>query len=312
MNNKGFDPYEVINSINFEEIKKHPNILIAARFWEDERYNAAKVCYKFMRKIDDLIDDRKAENPVLSECEKVLYTDKINEWIECLGLIEDTNSEFAEVAKTVRDFQLPMQLFNNFAKSMLHDINHSGFECYNQFVNYSEGASVAPASIFVHLCCLNILNKPYAVPAMDVVLAARPCAMFSYIVHIIRDFQVDQFNNLNYFANDILEQHNLASEDLRQIAETEIIIDEFRNLIRFYMQKAEEYRIETEKTITRLAPYLDSRYLLSLEIIYHLYNQVYKRIDVENGTFTTEELNPTPGEIKVMVENIIERVCVAA
>ena len=34
--------------------------------------------------------------------------------------------------------------------------------------------------------------------------AATPCAMFSYLVHIIRDFQKDQQNNLNYFADDVM------------------------------------------------------------------------------------------------------------
>jgi hypothetical protein len=46
----------VFHSIDFEKIVDHPNILIAAHFWDEERYRAAKICYKFMRAIDDLID----------------------------------------------------------------------------------------------------------------------------------------------------------------------------------------------------------------------------------------------------------------
>ncbi len=30
--------------------------------------------------------------------------------------------------------------------------------------------------------------------------------MFSYLVHIIRDFQKDQLNNLNYFADESIRQ----------------------------------------------------------------------------------------------------------
>ena len=45
---------------------------------------------------------------------------------------------------------------------------------------------------------------------------ARPCAIFSYLVHIIRDFRKDQLNNLNYFAVDILEKHGLTAENLRR------------------------------------------------------------------------------------------------
>jgi hypothetical protein len=49
-----------LGRIDFHKIKDHPNILIAARFWEDDRYEAAKTIYRFMRFIDDMIDDRKA------------------------------------------------------------------------------------------------------------------------------------------------------------------------------------------------------------------------------------------------------------
>ena len=305
-----FNAKQIVKQINFEEIKKHPNILIAARFWSEERYNAAKVCYKFMRKIDDLIDDRKAESPIISECEKALYTNKIKEWVDCLGLVGMVDLEFAEIAQIVQQFELPLGVFNTFAGSMFYDINHNGFETYEQFVNYSEGASVSPAAVFVHLCCLDKTNKPYAIPGLNVVDAARPCAMFSYIVHIIRDFQVDQINNLNYFAHDVIGKYGLTPRDLRIAAATGIIPDVFRNVVAFYMQQAENYRLQTEQTIEKLAPYLQPQYLLSLEIIYNLYKQVYERIDVSRGTFTTQELNPAPKELEVMVNNVIDRVLV--
>lgn len=302
-----FDAKQIVSEINFDEIKKHPNILIAARFWSEERYRAATVCYKFMRKIDDMIDNRKAETTELSECEKVLYIQKIDEWVNCLGLTEAIAPQFDEVVDVVKDFEIPLEIFNRFAGSMFYDINNNGFETFEQFINYSEGASVSPAAVFVHLCCLNTKNKPYVVPGLNVVDAARPCAMFSYIVHIIRDFQADQNNNLNYFAIDILKKYGLNPKDLRLAAKTGIIPDVFRNVIAFYMQHAEKYRLQTEQQIEKLAPYLEPQYLLSLEIIYQLYKQVYDRIDVSNGTFTKQELNPSPREIEVMVNQVVEK-----
>ena len=71
----------IISSIDFENIEKHPNILIAARFWDDKRYHAAKVCYKFMRMIDDHIDDRKAMDNEISCLEKEELREKVNSWI---------------------------------------------------------------------------------------------------------------------------------------------------------------------------------------------------------------------------------------
>jgi hypothetical protein len=50
---------------------------------------------------------------------------------------------------------------------------------------------------------------------------------------------------------------------------------------------------------------LEPRYMLSLRIIFHLYLQIYDRIDPEKGKFTATELNPTPDEVKERVEECI-------
>ena len=56
---------EIYDSIDFKTIKDHPNILIAANFWDSDRFCAAKSCYKFMRAIDDLIEGSRAVNPFI-------------------------------------------------------------------------------------------------------------------------------------------------------------------------------------------------------------------------------------------------------
>mgnify|MGYP003959037331 CR=1 FL=1 len=44
------------------------------------------------------------------------------------------------------------------------DIDHDGFETIDTFINYSQGASVAPSSIFVHLCGISRSNGTYNDP----------------------------------------------------------------------------------------------------------------------------------------------------
>ncbi len=306
MHTNTFNPSDIIAQIDFTKINKHPNILIAAKFWEEDRYLAAKVCYQFMRKIDDLVDDRKADVKSLSDCEKQIYTDQVNEWITCLNGKASNDPFFEKVVQTVKDYQIPIHLFQVFAKSMIYDINHEGFDTFDDFINYSEGASVAPASVFVHLCCLNNELNEYIDPSMDLRAIARPCAIFSYLVHIIRDFQIDQQNNLNYFAKDILQNNSLTPNDLKKMANGSAITNNFRQVIVWYMDQAEQHRLETEKAIEKIAPFLNKRYLLSLKVIYNLYLQVYNRIDIKNGNFTTRELNPSNEEIKQNVLHIIK------
>ncbi len=308
MAESNFETGTILNNIDFKKISDHPNILIAARFWEDDRYNAAKICYKFMRSIDDMIDNHKACNKTLTLAEKQLFTRKVNDWIKCLDKPFSNDPLIKEVTDTVAQFKIPLKLFHNFAKSMLYDINNYGFATLNDFLIYAEGASVAPAALFVHLCCLKKENGKYISPAFDVIEVARPCALFSYLVHIIRDFQKDQLNNLNYFAADILKKNNLLPSDLKSMANGEPVNENFRSVIKEYYLQAEYYRVKTLEEIEKLAAIIERRYLLSLHIIYNLYLKVFNRINISTGRFTTREMNPAPAEIKNTVIEVINNV----
>ena len=305
MNSGGNQFLEIFNSIDFNSIVDHPNILIAARFWEDERYDAARTCYKLMRSIDDLIDNYKAANRVIAPGERSRFAGDVNGWLEKIRASAASDPLGKGLSDCIEKFRIPMWPLETFAKSMLYDIDHDGFATMDDFIEYSQGASVAPASIFVHLNSISGKNGRYELPPFDVREAATPCAIFSYLVHIIRDFQKDQLNNLNYFAEDLIRKNNLSRKELRSFSEGKPVSKGFRNMVKEYYTLADEYRIRTLRMIERICPFLEPRYQLSLEIIFSLYEMVFERIDVNNGSFTTEELNPTPEETREKVYNTI-------
>lgn len=296
---------DLFNTIDFEKIIDHPNILIAANFWDTDRYNAAKICYKVMRHIDDLIDNYKTAHPVISQEEQKQLTADVDNWLAALknGSKEVLPSQ--ELLETFETFKIPVWPMEAFAKSMIYDISHDGFDSLEAFLEYAEGASVAPAAIFVHLCGLNGENGQYSAPAFDVQKAARACAVFSYLVHIIRDFQKDQFNHLQYFADDLIAKNGLNRLQLDAMAHGAPIDPGFRNMIRQYLVVADEYRQKTYDIIQEIRPYLCPRSQLSLDIIFNLYLIVYERIDASNSNFTAAELNPTAEEVKKRVHETI-------
>jgi phytoene/squalene synthetase len=296
---------EIFNSIDFEEIKDHPNILIAASFWDEKRYGAAKTFYKFMRSIDDLIDNHKASNKFLSESDKQRFTEEVNIWLRMIMNGNGDDPIQQELTETFRRFRIPSWPLEAFASSMIYDINNDGFPTLNAFIEYAGGASVAPAAVFVHLAGLRELENKYSAPTFNVKEASTSCAIFSYLVHIIRDFQKDQLNNLNYFADDIIKKHGLDREELYKIALGGKISMGFRELMKEYYILAEEYRQKTFDCIRAIWPYLGPRYQLSLEIIFNLYLMVFEKIDIEHGRFSTEELNPAPGESRERVYKTI-------
>lgn len=292
---------KIFNTIDFSNIIDHPNILIAARFWDKERYCAAEICYKFMRMIDDMIDNHKAKNRLIEESDKAVFLVKVNEWFKKTVVSEECNNEQRELLDTIEKFVIPPWPLASFAKSMIYDINNDGFPTLEAFLDYSTGASVAPASVFVHLCGIIKTGKGFSEPLFDVRKAATPCAIFSYLVHIIRDFQKDQINNLNYFADDLIAENNLTRKELRNIALYSQPTDNFRNLIRTYFNLADQYRLKTIETIKEIKHLMEPRYQLSLEIIFSLYLMVFERINIRMGRFTTNELNPTPEETAARV-----------
>jgi len=299
---------EIFNTLDFEKIKDHPNILIAANFWDEDRYGAAKTCYKLMRAVDDLVDNYKTLHQVIAENEKQQLITSVHDWIAAITDGSNNNPAHQELVETFTRFRIPVWPMEDFATSMIYDINNDGFPTLQAFLDYAQGASVAPASIFVHLCGITKINGQFAAPAFDVREAAIPCAVFSYLVHIIRDFQKDQFNHLNYFADDLLEKNGLDRKKLSDMAHGGKIEDGFRNLIREYHTVADTYRLKTCDMIRKISPFLEPRYQLSLEIIFNLYLMVFERIDVEHGTFTAEELNPTTEEVRKMVYETIIRI----
>ena len=295
----------IFKTIDFHKIIDHPNILVAAKFWEEERYDAAKTCYRLMRSIDDLIDDYKAAHKVIRAEERTTFSTEVHNWINMVRDNSDKDPFQKELSGCISKFKMPLWPLDDFAKSMLYDIDHNGFATLKDFIEYSKGASVAPASIFVHLNSISGKNGKYEIPPFDVREAATPCAMFSYFVHIIRDFQKDQLNNLNYFSDDLIMKYDLTREQLSEIAHGAKPGENFRNLINVYYALADEYRLKTYDMIRKISPLLEPRYQFSLEVIFNLYLMVFERIDIEKGSFSAKELNPTPEETKDRVYQTI-------
>ena len=304
--NSQLDTYlSIFNKLDFEKIIDHPNILIAANFWDEDRFLAAKTCYRFMRSIDDLIDNYKSENKEIAESERLLFEKQVKQWINSIQEEDNNDPWKSKLIETMKRFKIPIWTMETFATSMIYDIYHDGFATLQTFLDYSKGASIAPASVFVHLCGITPVNSEYKAPFFDVKSVATPCAVFSYIVHIIRDFQKDQHNNLNYFADDLIAKYGLDRAQLKAMGSGGNISEGFRELIREYYHLADQYRLKTFEVIQEVKPLVEPRYQLSLEIIFDLYLMVFERINPDFGLFTTSELNPTPREISQRVYRTI-------
>lgn len=291
----------------FDDILTNPILDIAARLWERDRYEAFQVCYRSMRRIDDLVDNRKEAGDPLTPDEIENYESILEEWLTAVEKGEEQSGFQHELLATIRLFNIPLWPWKRLCKAMVYDLSHDGFPSLLAFRRYTEGAAVAPASIFMHLCGVRDEDGGHVPPVYDIAFEARDLAAFSYFVHIMRDFEKDQVRNLNYFADNMLAKHELTRAQLRSIAETGQPYPAFRSLMADYKAIAEYYRARARRKLDRLAPTLGIQYRVSLEVIYQLYLQIFERVNPESGSFDSAALQPSPAEIRARLDKVLSR-----
>jgi phytoene/squalene synthetase len=281
------DDFNYTDEIDFSKILKNPILDIAARLWETDRYEAFKTCYRSMRAIDDMIDDVKSQGRTPSEAEKKHLASRVNEWVHTIEDGPHSDDYQRGLAETMKRFRIPHWPWRKLAESMIYDIYHNGFATFQDFLTYSEGAAVAPGSVFTFLCGIRKADGQYHPPPFDAHEVSRSTALYCYLIHIIRDFQKDQ------------------NQKLREIAAGGEVSTGLRSLMRRYVKLAEGYGRESRKALETITPHLEPRYLLSFNVLHSLYDQILERIDVPNGSYTTEELNPSPEEIDERIKDTI-------
>jgi phytoene/squalene synthetase len=292
--------------IDFSGVLTNPILDIAARVWEADRYEAFQICYRSMRRVDDLVDDLKTKLGAVPEMMARKAESEITGWLDRVrtGRAEDEYGR--RFISTLERFTIPLWPWERLGKAMVYDLRHRGFASFRTFLRYSEGAAISPAAVFMHLCGVTKTPEGYRAPDYDIRKSARSLAIFSYLTHIMRDFEKDQKAGLNYFADTVLADVGLTADEVRRMAQSGQIDDRMRQVMKVYQALAARYQQMARSVVDETLPFLDQRYQLSLELIYSLYSQIFSRVDPDTGGFTGKELNPTPEEVDRRVKETIK------
>ena len=92
---------------------------------------------------------------------------------------------------------------------------------------------------------------------------------------------------------------------LAQVAASGLATAEFRQLMREYVRIGEFYRDRAKQVVDATLPLLEERYQLSLELIYALYLQIFRRVDPDKGSFDQKALHPSPAEVEKEIHRVI-------
>ncbi len=268
-----------------------PILELGARTWERERYEAFLTCYRTMRAVDDLVDGARARRFPVPRSEQDKVTTEVRRAMLELdgpcGRLHDVRAKFS----------LPLWPWLRWTQAMVEDLGHNGFRSFRDYLWYSEGAAIAPGAIFMHLCAVRREGEAYHPPSFDVHAAARPLAIFCYLVHVLRDFREDQLQGLHNFPDDVLARYQLERATLYDIARGECAHPGFRQLSADWCRIAERYLTKARQSLDDVRPHLQPAYQLSLDIVLALYQRLHELAARLDGSIERGSLRLPPEEI---------------
>ena len=238
--------------------------------------------YAAMRVIDDLVDE---DFLVAPADERAARRHSVGE------AVEDWRRQTAEgetggplpaglaagFEAVVRPSDLGPGPWNALAGALTEDVAEAEMADWAAFDRYAEGATVAPAEIFIYLLAADPtpegLRYRHAVPAIDY---ARDLAVFCYLVHILRDLARDASRpgRLVTIPADLLASAGLDRDSIADAVRE----DRHRALdalARPILERAEGFRLRGRQRIADLLPRLGLRERLALDGLVTVYERLH-------------------------------------
>lgn len=249
--------------------------------------------YASMRVIDDFVDDDfLARDKQERDAGRAAAHDRIATWLATMetalaGRPCETDDDLPgraianSVAAVYAGSDIGLEPWRLLARSMHRDVSEEPFRTWGDFEEYCEGATIAPASIFLYVVAAELDGAPAArhrLPA-DPADCVRDMAIFCYLVHIARDITKDALGGpaLLTIPEDVLADHDLDSDELAQVARGGSD-RRLRGLIADLASRAGEYRRRGEVWRDRLLPLLGLRERTAFSALMAVYGALHDRL----------------------------------
>jgi len=279
--------------------RDHNNLYITSLFFKDRmKYKAFCAFYAVMRIVDDRIDNL----PLLIKQNEVLQKQElgvVDAWehlvISCHQGIYPTatqleSSNFSEanavcesVIEAFRNFHVPIQLWNNFFDAMRSDLVAGELECWSDFLEYAEGATVAPTTIYLYLITAQRNNEKnsYELPGgIDIIKSGRYLGVFAYLGHIIRDLSDDLNSTARLcITREDMNAHDVRLEILRMEAVKKQASPATIGLIIDLLQRARRHLLRSRAYVSQIHEILDNDGRFILELIITMYERIIDKIE---------------------------------
>ena len=151
------------------------------------------------------------------------------------------------LADTFSRFDFPINPWTNLAKAMSSDVLSSSFCTWEDLRQYMQGASVAPAVVFMYLVLMRsdqsgIFRTDWQYE--QVLSATEDLAVFCYCVHILRDVATDLSlgeSGLIYLPGDEMTRFGVSDADLYEMRDRGRAEEPYCDLARFQAARARDH-----------------------------------------------------------------------
>lgn len=285
----------------FEATKRSgSNLWLVGRFLPERRRKLFTAAYASMREVDDFVDDvflalPPAERAVKRSdtankveawralCEAALSppTARIDVSAQIMGAAPIHPLAVAGLSDAWGGADIGAGPWNALAQAMQRDIAETPFVTWSDFDTYCEGATVAPASIFIYVLSASLEEEgPRNRLPAPVADCARSMAIFCYLVHIARDLGKDAAAspNLVTLPQEVLEPLGLNRESLGarlKLGETEAVIP----LVSAISHRASEFRTQAIAWQDRLSDQLSFKEKTALNALMTVYKSLHSAIE---------------------------------
>jgi phytoene/squalene synthetase len=283
--------------------KGTPNLYLAARFFEpEEKFRAFLSTYAAMRVMDDIVDHRRARGELSVEDIREI-SDRLDNLVDMIIQDElDQSLPYSqELELAFREFEIPKWPFVKLVEAMKYDLHNDRFDTPDNFLEYSEGAAVAPGAVFMHLAgCSFDGSNSLVPPRFNIHDAAQPLAVFSYLVHILRDFKKDFVSGsrpLVYLDTESMDKFHLNDNDLELIARSGKQSLKFTKMVQWYYHRITFYQQISDKTLRNIESQMPEDGRFALNFIYELYSATAAQIAACNYNIASNRILLTNDDI---------------
>ena len=230
--------------------KDRSSLYQASQYFADAaRYDAFIAMYAVMRLVDDKVDDA-GDKASLPEADRRELHAFLNEWERRIRNAYAGDSFHhpleASLAWAVKTFPAPIELWLSFLDAMRFDVDVPRFENFQMFLEYAEGATVAPTTIYVYLMTAERgADGVYRVSGFNFERCGRQLGLFAYIAHILRDVKKDMEaceSGLIYLSREDLRAHGMNEDLLRNFTRRGVGDERFDRLTATLVGRAREFQ----------------------------------------------------------------------